>query len=395
MDKMCFEENSRMVPRNLFRPAPADAACLGASMAAACSGELLVAHSGTRGAAALAKSFAAGCASAGANVTFVGECSAAAASYAVKSLGLGAGCHIHTEITPVFKMFGCDGLCLFADTEDDISARFDSGGGECLPYSHYGRINAVSCAGEIYSGSLRSRLGGGLRGIFADVCSPSPAVAAEAIRALDGKNDASGERIAFHLSSDGEKISAYSEKTGYVFGEKLLMLRCKGIFENGGDVAFCGRPPRWLSQMAAKYGSRVVSCGRNVCAGCRRPSDQCRSARRLAAAQSFTHDCCALMFDILEILRRENISLSEAIDGLPDTAGVSKFIPVDRPSELLYRLCVNAANEPDGIISDEPSGLVTVRPVRTGKGLMLSVESYSYETAAELCRHYAQLIEKS
>ncbi|MCM1579015.1 MAG: hypothetical protein NC078_09490 [Ruminococcus sp.] len=392
--KMHFEEESRLVPDSRCLPGTAMAAAIGRACAVSVpAGErIFIAHSGEKGANALARAFGAGCAEAGQDAVFGGECSAWAAANAVKVLGCAMGCHVHTEITPLFRLFAADGLCLDAAAEDRITAQILSPKQKELPYSHYGVISEFSGTRELYVSSLRKRPGGSVKGVYADVYSSSAAVTEEALRALKGKNDPGGERIAFHIGADGGRLSAYSDSTGYVFREKLLMLCCRELFERGEDAAFCGRPPRWLEKMAAGYGRKVISCGRSVCSGCGKPSEECRQARRLASSQSFTEDGIALMLETLEVLRRRGESLKDAIASLPAAAVISRYIPADRPSELLRRLCGTGHTE--GVLSDSERGLVTVRPVRTGKGLMLGVESFAIETAAELCDFYSEVIIK-
>lgn len=394
--KMYFEEESRLVSADRSLPASAEAAQIGRACAkAADRGErIFIAHSGERGAHALARGFASGCAEAGREAVFGGECSARAAANAVKALGCALGCHIHTEITPLFRIFASDGLSLDAKTEDMITAEISNPTKKDIPYSHYGVIREFSGTSELYVSSLRQRLGGSINGIYADIYSASPSVTEEALRAIDGKNDPSGERIAFHIGADGGRLSAYSDSTGYVFREKLLMLCCRGLFERGEDAAFCGRPPKWLEKMAAGYGRQVISCGRSVCTGCGEPSEECKRARKLAAAQSFTGDGIALMLETLEVLRQRGESLKEAIASLPPAAMINRYIPADRPSKLLERLCSVKSGTED-VLSDTDRGLVTVRPVRTGKGLMLGVESFAMETAAELCDFYTEMIQKA
>lgn len=393
--KMYFEEESRLVPADRSLPTAAEAAVIGRACAAnITAGErIFIAHSGEKGANALARSFAAGCAESGREAVFGGECSVWAAANAVKALGCGLGCHVHTEITPVFRIFASDGLSLDAAAEDRITAEIYSPKQRDIPYSHYGGIREFSGTSELYVSALRERLKGCAKGIYADVYSSSPSVTEEALRALSGKNDPSGERIAFHIGADGGRLSAYSDSTGYIFREKLLMLCCRGLFEKGEDAAFCGRPPKWLCKMAEKYGRQVISCGRSVCTGCGQPSEECKRARKLAASQGFTGDGIALMLETLEVLRQRGESLKEAVASLPPAAIINRYIPADRPSKLLERLC--SVKNGDGVLSDTERGLVTVRPVRTGKGLMLGVESFAMETAAELCDFYSEVIKKA
>lgn len=405
--KMVFEEESCLTAVGQPIPGAAEAVGIGMACAAAARSEtvrpgeslrIFVAHSGERGARVLAGSFAAGCAQVGCEVLIGGECSAWAAASAVRTLGCFMGCHIHTEITPVFRLFAGDGLSLYARTEDKITAALypvkskGKAPDDSVPYSHYGVIREFAGADEMYISSLRSRLHGELHGIYADVYSPSAAVSGEAMRALSGNGDQMGERIAFHIGSDGGRVSAFSESTGYVFRDKLLMLCCRGLFERGIDAAFCGSVPRWLEKMAEGCGRRVISCGRNVCTDCSDPSEECSHARLLAAEQGFTRDGIALMMETLETLRSRGETLKDAVASLPPTAVINRYIPADRPSALLKRLC--SPDSKPGVLSDSSRGLVTIRPVRTGKGLMLGVESFSMEAAAELCDIYEGNIRK-
>lgn len=405
--RMIFEEDSCLVPAGRTNPGAAGAADIGRACAMAAEKEtsgrvrIFAAHSGERGARALAVGFAAGCAEGGCEVIAGGECSAWAAAAAVRALGCNMGCHIHTEISPLFRFFAADGLPLRAAEEERIlsgltlkkgrNASGENGSQPSLPYSHYGNIKEFTGAGDVYVSGLRSRLGGRLHGINPDVYSPSSAVLGEAMQALEGRGDPMGERIAFHIGSDSGRLSAFSDSTGYVFRDKLVMLCCRGLFEKGADAAFCGRPPRWLERMAEKYGRKVISCGREVCTGCGEPSEECARARELAASQGFTGDGIALMMETLETLRLRKEPLKEAIASLPPAATINRYIPADRPSRLLERLC---STEGNGVLSDSGRGLVTVRPVRTGKGLMLGVESFSMETAAELCDFYENSIKQ-
>lgn len=381
-----FEEESRLVPVSGERITPETAVMAGAACArAAAGGRILTAHSGENGAAALAAAFSAGAAAAGADCVSAEVCPATAAAYAVKKLKCAMGCYVHTELDASFKLFASDGLALFGDTEKTIEQELD--GGKALPYSHYGSISDFIGAAELYAAKLGELLGGKLKGIYADVSSPSMAVMSCFEKAIGEKNDRSGGRIAFHISGDGSRISAYSDDTGYVFREKLIMICCRDLFESGSDAAVCGKPPRVLEKMAEEYGRRVISCGKNICRSEERQSDECACARRLASEQLFMHDGTALAVRILDILRRHGTSLREEAAGIPSFAGISRYIPVDKPSELLKRLCT-----PDGVLSDNGSERVVIRPVRTGRGIMLDVESFAMEAARELCDRYMDII---
>ena len=150
------------------------------------------------------------------------------------------------------------------------------------------------------------------------------------------------------------------------------MICCMDMFDRGEDCAVCGSVPRALEQLAESCGRKMISCGKNICDDESSPSSQCLEARHLASKQLFMHD---------------GIALSQ----LPKFAGVNRYIPVDKPSELLERLSVSTG----GVLTDGDGGRVTVRPVRTGKGIMLNVESYALEAASELCDFYSEVIKRN
>ena len=388
-----FEENSRLTTTS-GSISPSEAAMAGAAAAYSLGkgAKLLAAHSEGGGASSLACAFISGASSMGAECILAGDCCAPAAAYAARLLGCGAGCHIHTEITASLGFFSGDGLTLYRSLEDKIESEL--GAVRSIPYSHFGKIIFYDGAEELYAAYVSGLLKNTLENAYADVYSSSSSIMRVCDRALSGKSGRSGQRIAFRISSDGRRVSAYSEETGYIFGDKLIMLCCDRLFRQGSDAAVCGRSPRALEKLAGRYGRKVLSCGGSVCINEKSPTEKCLAARKAAAQQPFMYDGIALMMTVLDILSEESITIGEAVSALPDYADINRYIPVDRPSELLRRLCVPGM-EKSGVIGDSENGRVTIRPVRTGKGIMLTVESAAAETAAELCDFYSDMIKRA
>lgn len=387
---MQFEEKSRLVAKGNGVMTPEQAAQIGT----ACSyvsqrKRLLVGHSGEKGAAALAHAFSSGAAAAGSEVILAGECAAPATSYAGTMLGCTLTAFVHTEITSVIQLYDREGMGLFRSTEERILSA--AGHAKSLPYAHFGRITAFDSADKLYAAKMRETVKGELHGIFADICSPSSSVIKVCDEILLGKNDKNGTRIAFHISGNSGRSSAYTEETGYVNEDRLILLCQRDRLSRGESIAVCGKPSMALEGLAKEYGGKILSCGRNICISDKEPSKECIEARTLAAEQGFLHDGIALAAEVLELLRRRNITLAEAVSELPPQAVISRYIPADKPSELLRRLCATGCTE-DGVLADSPAGRVSIRPVRTGKGIILGVESYALEAAEELCGFYADII---
>ena len=327
-------------------------------------------------------------ASSGCECVFMGSCAATSAAYAAGITGCSGGCYVHTEITASLGLFAGDGLDLYRSTEEQIEHELTVS--HLLPYSHYGTVTNFDGADLIYAAAVSEQVIP-FEGIRADFYSSSERILSVCEKILEGRNDKNGERIAFRISGDGRRISAYSEETGYVFRDRLIMICCMDMFDRGEDCAVCGSVPRALEQLAESCGRKIISCGKNICDDESSPSSQCLEARHLASKQLFMHDGIALAFNVLEVLRRRKMTLKEAVSQLPKFAGVNRYIPVDKPSELLERLSVSTG----GVLTDGDGGRVTVRPVRTGKGIMLNVESYALEAASELCDFYSEVIKRN
>ncbi len=390
-----FEEDSRLIPSPSGHLTPNGAAAAGAAAGAAVGaavgkgGRICVSHSGEQGASALAHAFASGTASSGADCIFMGCASASGAAYAAGILSCNIGCFVHTEITASLSLFSGDGLNLYRSMEKKIEKELDRV--HSLPYSHYGKTEEFDKADELYAAALSKHISEPYRGVYADIYSSSERLIRVCKKALDGKNDPGGARIAFRIGADGKKVSAYSDETGYIFRDRLIMLCCKDRFEQGEDCAVCGKAPKALEKLAAMYGRKLLSCGSCTCSEEDNPSEECIKARALAAKQPFMHDGAYLALTVPKILTRNGITLKEAVDALPPSAGVSRFIPVNKPSELLEKLCTDNR----GTLTDSDSGRVTIRPIRTGKGIMLNVESYALEAASELCDIYTEIVRKN
>ncbi|MGN0666022.1 MAG: hypothetical protein ACI4KF_05800 [Huintestinicola sp.] len=398
-----FEDMSRLTGSAGARITPETAVLAGRAAAAAAKDEgarVCIGHSDSDGAEALAYAFGSGVCSGGGEAVYCGCCTSPALAFSVKRLSGDMGCHIFADVTAGIQLFASDGLTLFPDTEERIEELLLAPPG-VTAYSHYGRT--VQCTGvsEIYVSRLSEILKGKLRGIYADINSPESGVLEDMERVLAGKNDRSGERVSFHIGNGGTKLSAYSERTGYVFFDRLLMIVCRDLFSQGTDAADCPSLPAAAERLAESFGRRVVSCGRNICTREGSRSEECVRARALAAEQIFMRDGCALTLTILEIMRRRGMSLGELSAELPDYAVSSRYIPLNSPSELLRRLCGvrtdigdSGRMASDGVLMNNLNGRVTISPVRTGKGVMLHVESFgaAMETASELCDFYEDML---
>ena len=155
----------------------------------------------------------------------------------------------------------------------------------------------------------------------------------------------------------------------------------------GHDIALPYNFPMTADKIAEKYGCKVFRYS-----GC--PSDKSDSeARKLALKTPFVRDGAALALTVLETLESRGITLAEAVRELPEMALATRFVAVDKhPMKLLKSLTAEKQASGDGITLNDARGRVLIRPVKTEKGVIMQAESFSMETASELCDFYQDIL---
>lgn len=332
---------------------------------------------------ALAMAVQSGIMAAGAEAWDAGGCSEAELDFAIRSAGLDGGVWIEAGVTCRLRILSKGGLPLTRAQERAVEnglnrREFPAAGG----FGFGDRIDFTNC-GLLYLQRLEGLLPQSLPGIRAEVSCPDRRLAEWGERLLSGRRGAGGTQVIFHLSGDGRRLSAYSEETGYLFHEKLVLLCCQDYFDKKLTVSLPSLAPAMAEEMAAAYGGKVLRYG-----SCSSESPAGDAARRLARQQPFPRDGLELMCRVLESLNRRGCSLKEAARSLPAFTSASRYVPVEgAPGELMSRVRNIGASAREGC-------RVVIRPVKTGKGLMVYAESFrpEAETASELCDFYEKLL---
>ena len=77
----------------------------------------------------------------------------------------------------------------------------------------------------------------------------------------------------------------------------------------------------------------------------------------------------------------------------PKFTATNRFVSIEKsPSAVLKSLCNERGGLNEGVIASDNYGRVLIRPVKTGKGVMMFVESFKSETATEICDFYEKLL---
>ncbi len=375
---ICGETNGIITPQI--------AAVLG-SCAVSVGEKVGVGYRGTNASQALALAFASGVMSSGGECWLLGESTEPEFASGVKSCTLDIGCYIEAGITAKIKFVSSDGLPLTRQQERIIESGLNRNEYRRSGFTHFGTIKHCSEINELYNLSLRRGLPKKLSGINVSVTTSEPRIAKICNDLLAEINDKNGERLVFHISSDGKKISAYTEETGYVFYEKLILLCCLKCFQLGIDISLPHSFPTAADNLATQYGRKVLryssfySDGTDV------------EARKAAQSLPFTTDAIMLMLTVLDILTANRCKLKEAVNALPSFSATARFVPLNgNPSKVLKKLCSSTKSCGEGVVLSDNRGRILIRPVRTGKGAMMFVESFASETAGEICDFYYDML---
>ena len=381
-DGICGETGSIITPQI--------AAAAGSSLASL-GGRIAIGCTDSAASKSLAMAVCSGVTASGGEAWFFGECSAPALAYCTARSGLTAGCWVEAGVTAKLRLFSGDGLPLTRSEEKIIEGGLNRSEYRRAGFAHFGEIRDTAAILRLYNSMLEELAPKRLRSIKAVLNTSGRAVQDACDGILDRINSREGSPIVFHIGSDGRGISAFTDETGYVFEEKLILIACMHRFSQGYDIALPNDFPRAADNIAEKFGSRVLRYS-----GC--PSDKGDSeARKLAAETPFVRDGAALMLTVLEVLESRGITLLDAVRELPEMALSTRFVAIDKhPVKLLRSMFSGQQVSGDGVTINDKRGRVLIKPVRTEKGVMMQVESYSAETAAELCDFYQdRLLEAS
>lgn len=337
--------------------------------------KFIVGFSDSNASEIMAEAVSCGLASSGSDVYNIGRCISCEIDFAVKMLSADGGIYVEsdnmTKIIPCVK----NALPLSSKLENIIEHSINNHDFYHASYNEFGKIHNAEFIKSVYFSKIKSIIPDELS-FEVSVNTSNPLIASLARKFF---TDIPTEKdsllsVIFHISSDSRKVSAYSEMSGFVFHEKLIMLCCQDLLSKGQDLKVPYGITSKLEEIASQYNRRIFRYS---------PSDPCNDD---IIPPPFLNDAFLLCATVLRILSENKLSLCDAVSRLPDYAGSSKFVSIDRsPSEIIRKLCGTPHLPADGTVLNSEKGRVSIKPSRSGKSMMIYAESSKYEFAKELC----------
>ncbi len=262
---------------------------------------------------------------------------------------------------------GALGSGLSADFLNEVTAYYHSNDYKKVKPAQSGKIKIVNDMVTLYELDLLQNFKS-IKNIRASVKTASPLVAKLFDEVIRDKNDLGAEEIVFNFSLDCKKVSAYSDRSGYVFYETLLLMAAKIELEKGVEVEV----PKYFPQAADTLSGRLIRA-------------ENRESLKINAHNRFLTDSFYLMAMILDYLGKNNLSLSEALEDVPNVYFSERYIYTGEKSEdkinkMLESKFLNENKERVSSI-----GKARVKLDKGKKGLHLFADALSFEAASSIC----------
>lgn len=373
-DGICGSINLSMTPELCCK--------IGAAVASLDPGGMIaIADDGSAAAAALKHSALSGILSTGADGWDFGTQFEARFRFCMDQSGSDYGLFLSTRQLLVLKPFGRGGLPLSRSEERQLESAVNRG--EYHRSNRFGGIRHLHSFGEIYPHWLTQPAGGSLDGLSVQVRSANPMVQHALEAALRKLGCGLDGDLTLQLSSDGNVLSIHSPSDGWIPYEKLLLLLCADYLTTHPAISVPEDAPHLLEQLAKDHGATVVRYENCPC------TDWTDSTRRLAGNTPFVRDGLYLAVGLLGLLKSQDMTLQQALQSLPDFGVASRFVPLNRsPGEIIRSLGAVGSAGIGGISIQTEQGSVRIRPIKSGKGLLVFAESFNEETAREMCDFY-------
>lgn len=356
---------------------PVSAVRLGNCLAQA--GDVIaVGYTAKQAAKTLALAVASGCAAAGARVILVPDTVLPALCYASMLTDTDLLLHIDTGAEVSLRLLSSGGLPLTEEQEDALERALYARTVSQVPHSVFGEITELSAAHSLYEFSLLHRFPAAGR---SDV---SVSTSDARLRRLGTRLFAGGAEhtgILLQLSADGRQLSVYSDKTGFIRPERVLLLCCQAVLSKEKEVALPEDAPRAAELIAQRTGGTILRDSM---------TQDGSKARETALRQRFTLDGLYAAGILLEYLSNNQLTLAAALEQIPRIHVARRILPAGAiPQRILRSFCGG-----DTLVREDARGVISFRPSRSGKSVAVYAEAATMEAASELCAEAERLFGK-
>ena len=362
---------------------PADFIRFGAAAATAFPRGSLVAaaHSGTPAAEEMCSCLRMGLTSAGCKVLELGAGTRQLLAYTLSRCGLPLGCFVTSGSEDSVTLMSPGGLPLPAGTERRVERAFSGAGTRPVPLSDRSSSGSIPGFSLLYEHWLRSMLPKHPRTGVSVRC-PDRQIQrlADRIFAEHSAVSGTGERLIFHIPQDGSACSVYSDASGYVLHDRLLLLALRNSFRSGAPAAVPFTCTSAADTLAAEENGRLLRYLISTDGKDDREARECASR----IDNLFVRDGLALAALVTSLTEKSGGTFAELAEGLPKFYSTQRYIGLtSRTGGLAEALAAKAVGTGAELTGENSRAVI--RRVKGSKGLMIFAEARTAEAAMSLC----------
>lgn len=250
-----------------------------------------------------------------------------------------------------------------------------------------GSVVDMQSVRELYAVELIRMAGTSLDGIGVNVKSSNMRIRQLMEDTLVRLGCTLGEGISISIPANGTTVSFSYESKQYLFHERVLALICLSEFMRGESVAVPNTAPMVIDKLAEMHGQTVYRYNDCPC------NDEDQHARQIAIGKPFLRDGLMMAVKLLAFMKTKNLSYDELVKLIPEFSVSSRLVSVSiSPSVILKKLGCEKKIQSEGVLVSKDGKSAFIRPVKSGKGLMIFSEAYQSETAVEICDVFENMI---
>lgn len=381
-DDGCCSLGSHSSPADFLRFGAAAAS----SLPAGCT--VAVAHGGTPAAEDMSVCLRMGLTSAGCRVLELGAATGQLLAFTLSRCQLPLGCFVTSGSEDNIRLMSKGGLPLTTELERAIERAFSGGGTRSVPMPPHRASAELSGLGILYEDWLHSLLPERPR-LSVSVRCPNPLVQRFADSIFRGSDEGGGERLVFHVSHDGSACSVYSEGSGYILHDRLLLLALRNAFKCSVPVAVPFSYTSAADTVAAEENGRLLRYLSST------DGTEDREARECGARidNLFVRDGLALAAYVTMLAERSDKTFEELVSEIPEFYCTQRYVGLTASAGDIASGLGGAAVG-SGTELMRGGERAVVRRVKGSRGLMIFAESFSAEAAMSLCDELTARVKK-
>ncbi len=329
--------------------------------------------------------------SAGANVWDFGECMETQFAFCMSKSQVDFGIYVDSGLTAEIRITQQSGMPLKREFERKLESAVNRKEFKRAAPGETGSVNEIRSLPRLYPYELMKLCNAPLDRISARVKSPSGSAEAMLRGILDQLGCHPGE-LTVQLSADGKNVSVSDREITFSH-ERVLAAVCLGEFLKGESVALPRSAPKIIDRIAQQYGGRVYRYSECPCG----PEDD--AFRGKAAAKPWLRDGMMLAVKLLSFLAEQGITLRELEKMVPEFNVTARLVAIPgNPSAVVRRLREKQKARgtlSDGIELECQGANAYLRPMKSGKGILILTESLQSETAMELCDRFEAVVREA